>query len=520
MEYHHATSHVRERLAGRELDWAHRPEVFKRYPPGAVEQLLPLPACAVAAAQSLPLLLQGRHARTGRPSLQQLSNILGLASGITRTRIQGGGAYHFRTWASAGGLFPCELYLALGGAWEHADPEGRLVPGLWHHQPETHSLTLLRHGDALGVAAMAAGLPEASSRPSRLAGVACITAIVHRSAWKYGERAYRYLLLDAGHLAENLLLALWLEGYGAMWAADFKDDAMNALLGLDGEREICLLAIPFFSGEMPDAFAAMPAPAGPLAEFADRNAVQDASRCARVERPWPVLLGLHRAGNIESRFVGRSEAASPPAVETLFGADVREPLPLQDAAAVHAERLWPSISRTILSRRSQRRFVSEPVPAATFQAFCHLLCDRSLQDRGARNLCLALGLRNIDGFSDGLYALDREGRTLTLLHPDAPHEALALACLGQTWMVRAAVQVCMVADVAACEGRWGPRSYRALGLAAGRLGQRVYLAATSLGWGACGVGAFFDDEAGAVLGLRGAARLLYAVPAGPVAEAT
>ena len=520
VDYHRATAHVRDRLGGRELDWAHRPTVFKRYPQGVVAQQLALPPCAFAAAQSvqslqsLPMLLRGSPVLAGRPTAQHLSNVLGLAGGITRTRAHGSGLFHFRTWASAGGLFPCEVYLALGPAWESAG----IAPGLWHYEPDAHRLAQLRHGDALGVAAMAAGLPDSSTRSTRLAAVVCITTIMHRTAWKYGERAYRYLLLDAGHLAENLLLGLWLEGFAPMWAGDFKDDAMNALLGVDGEREACLLAIPFFTGDTPDDFAALPAPVGPLGDFANREAVQEASRCANVERLWPVLLGVHRAGVIEMRFLGRPQDAPPPAPEALFEDAPQAPLPLPEASAVHADRLWPSVSRTILGRRSHRRFAAVPVPVATFQSFCHLLCERSLQDRGARNVVLVLGIRQIETMQDGVYVLDRDRRSLGLLQAGAPHEALARACLGQTWMQRAAVQLCMVADLADCEARWGARAYRALGLAAGRLGQRAYLAATSLGWGACGVGAFFDDEAAAVLRLRHDARLLYAVSTGPLSD--
>jgi nitroreductase len=51
---------------------------------------------------------------------------------------------------------------------------------------------------------------------------------------------------------------------------------------------------------------------------------------------------------------------------------------------------------------------------------------------------------------------------------------------------------------------------------AGRLGQQAYLAATVLGWGACGVGAIYDREAADLLGLAADGVLLYLVGAGPV----
>ena len=63
---------------------------------------------------------------------------------------------------------------------------------------------------------------------------------------------------------------------------------------------------------------------------------------------------------------------------------------------------------------------------------------------------------------------------------------------------------------------WGPRGYRYAMLAAGRLGQTIYLGATALGLGCCGIGALYDEEARQLLGLNKKAALLYLVAAGPV----
>jgi nitroreductase len=53
-------------------------------------------------------------------------------------------------------------------------------------------------------------------------------------------------------------------------------------------------------------------------------------------------------------------------------------------------------------------------------------------------------------------------------------------------------------------------------LTAGRLGERLYLAATALGLGCCGIGAFYDFEAVELLDLKKESRLLYLVAVGPV----
>ena len=71
-------------------------------------------------------------------------------------------------------------------------------------------------------------------------------------------------------------------------------------------------------------------------------------------------------------------------------------------------------------------------------------------------------------------------------------------------------------DLAQIDRTWGPRSYRYAMLAAGRMGQAIYVAATALGLGACGIGALYDGEARELLGLSEDAALLYLVAAGPI----
>jgi SagB-type dehydrogenase family enzyme len=63
------------------------------------------------------------------------------------------------------------------------------------------------------------------------------TAIFGRSKWKYKERAYRYVYLDAGHIAQNAALAAVALGLGSCQVAALYDDEVNALVGVDGEGE-------------------------------------------------------------------------------------------------------------------------------------------------------------------------------------------------------------------------------------------------------------------------------------------
>jgi len=66
-----------------------------------------------------------------------------------------------------------------------------------------------------------------------------------RSKWKYAQRAYRYVYLDAGHVAENLALAAASITYGSCQVGAFFDDEINSIVGIDGTEEsaICLSVV-------------------------------------------------------------------------------------------------------------------------------------------------------------------------------------------------------------------------------------------------------------------------------------
>jgi SagB-type dehydrogenase family enzyme len=91
---------------------------------------------------------------------------------------------------------------------------------------------IVRHGLAQGF------LGEASL-------VVVFSAIFQRLRWKYQERTYRYALLEAGHLGQNLYLAATSMGLGACAVGAFFDDDLNDMLGVDGQQEaaIYMLAV-------------------------------------------------------------------------------------------------------------------------------------------------------------------------------------------------------------------------------------------------------------------------------------
>ena len=97
----------------------------------------------------------------------------------------------------------------------------------------------LGSGVALG-AGVAYALGQASLAKS--GAVIFLTAIIERTRWKYRQRAYRYIYLDAGHIGGNICLACESLGLGTCPIGAFYDDELNSILGVDGTEETVVYA--------------------------------------------------------------------------------------------------------------------------------------------------------------------------------------------------------------------------------------------------------------------------------------
>jgi len=222
--YQKETRYQRERMPFRTLDWAGKPLVYKDYPEAGVVEL-PAPGRpddpglheAILARRSV------REYSDEPIDMDQLSYLLWACTGIQRVE-QG---YEFRTAPSAGALYPIETYVSANRV------EG-LSNGLYHYSIRRHALEELRAGD-LGTELARAALDQALCIEA--AAVFVWTAVFERSRWKYEQRGYRYIYMDAGHICENLYLAATGLGLGACAIGALFDDELNAVLGVDGAEE-------------------------------------------------------------------------------------------------------------------------------------------------------------------------------------------------------------------------------------------------------------------------------------------
>jgi SagB-type dehydrogenase family enzyme len=115
-----------------------------------------------------------------------------------------------------------------------------LEPGLYHYDPFEHGLTVMREGDLRG-GLHGAGLGQGALREA--GAVIALAAVPARTTRKYGERGLRYVYMEAGHIAENILLEAVSLGLGAVPVGAFADERLDGLLGIDGREEISVYLV-------------------------------------------------------------------------------------------------------------------------------------------------------------------------------------------------------------------------------------------------------------------------------------
>jgi SagB-type dehydrogenase family enzyme len=159
--------------------------------------------------------------------LEELAKILFMAYGVTRDNVNTHFPRPFRTVPSGGALYPLEIYL-------HATRVEGLSPGLYHYDPEDSNLDVLRTGD--DSAALAKFLFQSDLARSA-AAILFISAVFLRSTFKYGDRGYRFILLEAGHLSQNAILTATELGLVAAPVGGYLDREVDGYLDLDGLDE-------------------------------------------------------------------------------------------------------------------------------------------------------------------------------------------------------------------------------------------------------------------------------------------
>ena len=475
--YHEATNHSVASLQRNRhvLDWENQPLPYKIY-----LELPPIPLADDLGDDAAP--------PPGAPlDRRELARLLLHAAGVVRKITYAGGrSMYFRAAACTGALYHVDVYVVCA-----ALPD--LEAGVYHFSPHDFALRRLRAGDhRAALVAASAAEPAVAAAPVILA---CASTF-WRNAWKYQARAYRHVFWDGGTILANLLAVASADGVAARVVLGFVDAAVDALLGLDGEREAAVALVAVGAGGVapppaPDAEPLVLATA-PLSErVVDYPAIRARHAASTLAAPGDVAAWRDApAPPVGSApptraHAGTHSAGAPPPTAPPAGR-----MPLSDAPIA-----LPPVTAVIRGRGSTRVFARDAAIDATDlaamlrTATAPIPTDVTLP-APIDVYCI---VHAVDGVPPGAYALAPERDALLgLKDGDFRREAGHLD-LGQELAADASVNLYFLADLEPFYRRFGDRGYRVAQLLAAIMGGRVYLTAYALGLGATGL-TFFDDE--------------------------
>jgi SagB-type dehydrogenase family enzyme len=218
------SKYFRGKLGGRVLDRRRRPEPYKTYPDASRVRLThPAEDGGMPIWEAIRRRRSLRNFRNALLTAAELSQLLWASQGVTERHA----GFELRATPSAGALYPIETYLGV-------QMVEAINPGIYHYDVRRHELELVGEGDFRLQIAQAALDQDFISEAAL---VFAWTAVFARSKWKYGERAYRYIYLDAGHIAQNVALAAVALDLGSCQVAALYDNEVNEVLGVDGKEE-------------------------------------------------------------------------------------------------------------------------------------------------------------------------------------------------------------------------------------------------------------------------------------------
>ena len=210
------------------LDWASMPLQYKAYDDAP---RISLPDPVIHGGPSIWDVIRSRRSvrayTQDEMSLKDLSQVLWATQGVREVVSGSNRDFKLRIAPSAGALYPIETYL-------YSNRLEGLERGIYHYVIDKHALEFIKKGD-YGNDLRAGALDQQIAKQAAV--VFIWSAVFERSKWKYLQRAYRYVFMEAGHIAQNLALAAEALDYGSCQIGAIYDDELNALLGLDGVNE-------------------------------------------------------------------------------------------------------------------------------------------------------------------------------------------------------------------------------------------------------------------------------------------
>lgn len=210
------------------------PEPGAEFPSAPFTPLPPPEPLAMGLQDAIAARESCREFAATALTASQLSALLHHSFGTLHERLLGNLAVTQRPCPSPGGLYPLEIYVV-------ARQVSDIAPAVHHYHSQTHGLAQLREGIAPKAFEnyLFMGQPYAVEAAATLV----LTCVPSRSFKKYADRGYRYALIEAGHVGQNVALAAAALGLGCCSIGGFLDIELGQFLKLDPEREFPVYAL-------------------------------------------------------------------------------------------------------------------------------------------------------------------------------------------------------------------------------------------------------------------------------------
>ncbi|MDD5462313.1 MAG: SagB/ThcOx family dehydrogenase [Methylococcales bacterium] len=488
LNYHNRTKHRLERYAkGPEsIDWEDQPDQFRRFS-----------GCKIITLPSPGVELEPLFADLDTPEIifakpLNLTNaglLLELAFGLSAWKQYGPNRWALRCNPSSGNLHPTETYLISTG-------NAFIESGVYHYVSYDHHLEQrcrfpgnLHDSEGLFIG---------------------LSSIHWREAWKYGERAYRYCQHDLGHALGALRYAAATLGWSVELLAEWSDEDIAKLLGLDRDDFKPL------EHECPDLICRIITHAGsnPL----NRKSLLESARSGSWFGKADSLRAYHmyKWPIIDEVWI----AASKPQTDEPEWQALRQQF-IQSSCTLTATQI-------IRQRRSAQQFDGKmpSLPQTDFYRMLAAVLPATAAFelwRWPPKIHLFIFVHRVEGLASGIYALPRdhdalaklqtatladfdwqkvsEGLPLYLLYSgDCRQISKTISC-HQSIAGDSAFSLGMIAEFSETikTTSW---LYRRLFWECGLIGQVLYLEAEAAGIRGTGIGCYFDDSMHEILGFK------------------
>ncbi len=405
--YHNMTKHSYNsvRTNPNRLSWEDQPGTYKNYP--------------------------GSYSRYKLDLDTEEDSFLYHIAGLTAKKSYPGGEYYLRINPSAGALYPNELYFQVRGV------EGKR-DGIYHYEVASSSIVLLQ------AISEEEGLEPYFGYKTAMKGyLFLVSAVYYRSSWKYKNRAFRYCLLDAGHLLGSIEASALLKPHAVQICYTIQREKLNRMFGLE-EREWflagCSMAVPVH-----------------------------ATGVSAIEFSLPYV---EASGTFEKN----------PLIEEAYESSMQTGSCKKGIKAAKFSYNTAKLKETIFNRRSQRGFNEGAITKGQFNFIMEMIRQPILSDCDEK-INIYVVLNRVLDMPLGLY---KDGEYIK--YGDLSHKAGYLSLEQYSLSTQGALAFFLTSDA---------ENYQALYQKAGIIGHRLYIASLYLGIGCSGIGAYYDDEVNA-----------------------